>query len=239
MATAIAPNPELVEQAEPKPRLWTADESYRLHDLGFFLDQQVDLIGGVIIVRDTAEPRIWTAKEAYRLLELGFFQDQRVELIGGKLLLMASQKNFHAVGIKLTEVALIAAFGPNYWVRVQASLDLSPLSIPDPDLAVIAGMPRQSGPNNPTTALLTAEVSDTTLRFDRSDKASLYAAAGIQDYWIINLVHKQVEVHRKPTADAKEAFGWRYDEIHILSSGEFIVPLAVPQSRVAVDDLLP
>jgi Uma2 family endonuclease len=239
MATAIAPHPDSIEQEDPKPRLWTAEEFYRLHDFGFFLDQRVELIGGVIIVRDTAEPRLWTALEAYRLLELGFFQDQKVELIGGKLLLMAAQKNLHAVGIKLTEVALVAAFGPNYWVRVQASLDLSPLSIPDPDIAVIAGAPRQSGPNNPTSALLTAEVSDTTLRFDRSDKASLYAAAGIQDYWIINLVQKRVEVHRKPTVDAKEVFGWRYDQIQFFGPGDFIVPLAAPQSKVAVDDLLP
>src|SRR5438270_803743 len=83
--------------------------------------------------------RLWTAKEMYRLLDLGFFNGQRVELIEGEIFVMASQKNFHAMGITLTEDALRAAFGPGYWVRVQMSLDLTPHSVPDPDLAVVAG----------------------------------------------------------------------------------------------------
>jgi Uma2 family endonuclease len=175
----------------------------------------------------------------YRLLDLGFFQDQRVELIGGEILLMASQKNIHAVGIKLTEDALIVAFGPGYWVRVQASLDLSPLSVPDPDIAVVQGSPRQAGPSNPTSALLIVEVSETTLTFDRTRKASLYAASAIQDHWIVNLVQRQVEVHRKPVPDAGQPFGWRYADVTILDPGDSIAPLAAPQAKVAVDDLLP
>src|SRR5262249_25072776 len=80
----------------------------------------------------------------------------------------------------------------------QGSLDLSPWSVPDPDVAVVQGSPRNASPDNPTTALLLVEVSETTLAYDRSTKASLYARAGIADYWIVNLVDRQVGVLRNP-----------------------------------------
>ena len=239
MAMNYSPYPEWVSRTDPKPRLWYAEEYHRLHDLGFFLDQRVELIGGVIIGFDTKKPRPWTAEEFYRLLDLGFFQDQRVELIGGVILQMAAQKNFHAAGISLTEHALAAVFGPAYWVRVQATLDLSPLSIPDPDLAVIVGSPRTPSAQNPRSALLVVEVSDTTLSNDRGSEASLYAASAIADYWIVNLVNRQVEVYRNPVTDTREPFGWRYDAVQFFGPGEFVTPLAAPQSKVAVDDLLP
>jgi Uma2 family endonuclease len=239
MATAIFTHPESVEQIDPRPRLWTAEEFQRLHESGFFSGQRVELVNGMILIRDSAKPRPWGADEVYHLLDLGFFQDQRVELIGGEILQMASQKNIHAAAITLTANALVAAFGPGYWIRVQASLDLSPLSIPDPDVAVIAGSPRSATAQNPMSALLIVEASLTTLLHDQGPKASLYAASGIADYWIVDLVNRQIEVHRNPVVDAKEPFGWRYDQVQFFGPGEFIIPLAAPQSKVAVDDLLP
>src|SRR5262249_38816140 len=149
--------------------------------------------------RSGVRGRRWTRKEFYRLLDLNFFLGQRVELIEGEILVMAAQKNLHAVSIALTEDALRVAFGPGYWVRVHGSLDLTPYSTPDQDLAVIAGSIRDNtSVDNPTTALLIVEVSLTTLRHDRGRKASLYARAGIADYWIVNLVDRQLEIYRDP-----------------------------------------
>jgi Uma2 family endonuclease len=184
--------------------------------------------------------RHWTRKEFYRLLDLGFFNDQRVELIGGKVVLMPAQKNFHAISIKLTEDALNAVFGPNYWVRVQMSLDLKPHSVPDPDLAVISGSVRTHDPqHNPRSALLVVEVSETTLRYDQHWKMSLYARAGIEDYWIVNLVDQIVEVHRRPIANPKMPFRFEYADIKLLSPNEHVTPLAAPHARIAIVDLLP
>lgn len=176
----------------------------------------------------------------YRLLEMSGQDWLRVELIDGEVLEMPPQKNWHALGITLTAEALEAAFGPGFWVRQQCSLDLTPYSVPDPDVAVVEGAPRQwRGPKDPTTALLIVEVSDTTLAYDRGRKASLYAASGIADYWILNLVDSQLEVYRRPIADTEQEFGHRYADISILRSGEHIAPIALPDSRVAVADLLP
>lgn len=184
--------------------------------------------------------RRWTRKEFYRLLDLGFFQDQRVQLIAGEILVMAAQGNAHAIAIGLTEDALRLAFGPGYWIRVQMSLDLRPHSVPDPDLAVVHGTPRTQDPaHNPTTALMTVEVSETTLRFDQREKASLYARAQIADYWIINLVDRQLEVHRNPVPDSTQKHGYSYADLTFLSPTDFVTPLAAPHARIAVADLLP
>jgi hypothetical protein len=141
--------------------------------------------------------RLWTRKEYYRLFELGLFDEQRVELIGGVVILRPQQSNRYAVSMTLTAEALRGAFGPGYWVRVLGSLDLSRWSVPDPELAVVEGAPRShvNDLGNPTSALLIVEVSETTLRFDRGRKGSLYARSGIADYWILNLVDRQLEVY--------------------------------------------
>lgn len=182
----------------------------------------------------------WTRKAFYRLLGLGFFRGRRVQLIGGEILEMASQKNFHVVAISLAQDALRAAFGPGYWVRNQGSLDLSPHSVPDPDLAVVPGTPRDyPQEDNPATALLVVEVSDTTLRFDQGRKASLYARAGIADYWIVDLVHNCLEVRRDPVPDSAQPFGFRYGNLTILAPTDTVSPLAAPQAQLTVADLLP
>jgi Uma2 family endonuclease len=83
------------------------------------------------------------------------------------------------------------------------------------------------------------EVSESSLAFDRSHKASFYAFAGIQEYWIINLVARQLEVLRDPIPDAQATHGFRYADVTTLSRGDAISPLAAPHSSVRVDDLLP
>jgi Uma2 family endonuclease len=188
-----------------------------------------------------SEPRPlrWTRDEYIRLCEEGWFNNRRVELIGGEIMELAAQYDLHAAAIDLTADALTAAFGTGFWARRQATLDLSPHGVPDPDVAVIRGSRRGAGRTIPTTALLVVEVSDSSLRFDRNVKACLYAAGGIADYWIVNLVQRQLEVHRDPVPDPSLAFGWRYATRAILDPGDTAAPLAAPQAAVAVADLLP
>jgi Uma2 family endonuclease len=191
------------------------------------------------------QTRKWTRREYYRMADLGLFDGQRVELIEGTIVQMPPQKNFHVIGIGLVEKTLQAAFGPRFWVRIQAPLHLGPRSAPEPDAAVVPGSPRdytaadRSATDQPTTALLIVEVSDTTLSYDRGRKASLYARAKIADYWIVNLVHGRLEVRRSPVPDAGQRYGWRYHDVLLLGPKDRIAPLAAPKKRVAVADLLP
>jgi Uma2 family endonuclease len=188
--------------------------------------------------RSEPQARRWTRAEYYRLADLGFFDRERVELVNGKVIRMPPMTNPHVAGITLTEDALRAAFGPGYWVRIQAPLDLTATSAPEPDLAVVPGGPRDYT-DHPTTALLVVEVSDTSLAFDRRWKGPLYTRAGIADYWILNLVDRQLEVRRQPQPDTARPGRFRYAQETVLTAADAVSPLAAAHASIPVADLLP
>lgn len=187
----------------------------------------------------TAEPklRLFNLDEYYRMAELGLFRGERVELIEGEVVQMSAQKSLHAVSIGLSESALRNAFGTGYWVRSQMPLHFGSRSGPEPDLAVVPGGPRDYS-DHPTSALLVVEVSDTSLDYDRGPKARLYAGAGIADYWIVNLVDRQLEIRRSP-GPAVAGRGFVFADTQFLSLADFAAPLAMPKARINVADLLP
>lgn len=177
--------------------------------------------------------RRWTRREFYRLAEEGWFRGQRVQLIQGEIIEIPPQGHAHTTAVLKTQRFLCAAFDENegYVIRTQMPLNLGRDSDPEPDLAVVRGRIEDYS-DHPTTALLIVEVSDTTLRLDRR-KAGLYAAAGIAEYWIVNLNERQVEVHRSPQADGE------YAERRVISAGESLAPLGRSTLSIKVMDLLP
>jgi Uma2 family endonuclease len=182
--------------------------------------------------------RRWSVEEYDQMADLGFFRDQRVELIDGEIIEMAPQKNNHVFCVTRVADALRMAFGPARWVRVQAPLDLHPDSQPEPDVAVVEGAPRP-GSDHPRTALLVVEVRDTTLRYDRGEKASVYARHGIADYWVVNLEEGHLEIHRQPVPDDQQRFGARYASVNVVKKGQTVSPLAAAQASIQIADLLP
>ncbi len=110
---------------------------------------------------------------------------------------------------------------------------------PNPDVSVVSGTREDYLQQHPATALLVVEVSDTTLRYDRKTKGSIYAAAQIADYWIVNLQDHQVEVYRQPIPDQTGEFDFIYEEMRIFKVGEALASLAAPQSLILAEDLLP
>jgi Uma2 family endonuclease len=106
-------------------------------------------------------------------------------------------------------------------------------------VAVVPGSARDYiGTGHPKSALLIVEISDTTPGYDRHRKASRYARAKYQDYWIVNLNDRCVEVHRQPVADPTARLGWRYSEVSILNASARLKPLAAA-GEIAITDLLP
>jgi len=169
------------------------------------------------------------------MADAGLFHDRRVELIEGEVVDMPPQKNAHYTAILLVQRALEKAFGTNHTVRVQGPLDLGERSQPEPDVAVVTGSPRDYR-DHPKTAVLVVEVSDTTLEFDRVRKQRIYAKAGIQEFWIVNLIARVLELHRSPVPDAQHA---HYDDIEPVAEGGAVTPLAAPTSAIRIADLLP
>jgi Uma2 family endonuclease len=187
-------------------------------------------------------PRVkhWTRIEYERLVDLGaFLPGDRLELVAGALLVREPQNPPHATAIGLVEDALRVAFGPGWTVRAQGPIALDDDSEPEPDIAVVPGSRRDHVRAHPSHPVLIVEVADSTLRFDRNAKASLYARAGIEDYWIVNLVDQGLEVRRDPVAAPRARYGHRYATLIMLRRGERVSPLSAPAATVLVADLLP
>jgi len=229
-------------EAGPQPLRWTVPEFHRMIELGFFPHRAM-LIRGELLethhgVPTDPDPRPFrmTREQYYRLGDLGFFQNRRVELIRGEVVLMSPMNEPHYSSIALTADRLRDVFGSAYYVRTQAPLDLGADLDPEPDVAVVPGAPRDYS-SAPTIALLIVEVADTSLFYDTTTKAGLYAEKGIPEYWVLDLVNRQLLVFRDPTAIA--AGGAAYRTHLTLSPSDSVSPLAVPAASIAVADLLP
>lgn len=188
---------------------------------------------------DGPRPHRWTREQFYRMGDMGLFEGERVILVEGEILAMPPIGPSHQSSNTLAGDALRSAFGDGFFVREQAPFDIGQATDPEPDIAVIQGSVRDYSGAHPSKALLIAEISVSTLAYDRGDKASIYASVGIGDYWIINPAGGQVEVLRSPAPDPQAAFGASYAEVTVYRPGETITPLGKPEARVAVADLLP
>ena len=184
-------------------------------------------------------PKRWRREEYDRLVELGVLEGEPVELIGGQLLVAEPQGPYHASAISSVDYALRAALPPRWLVRLQAPLSLDDESEPEPDLAVVPGGPRDYRDAHPARPALAVEVAESSLGFDRERKGSLYARAGILDYWVVNLVEGVLEIYRDPAPDPTAAFSWRYQSVTRLRPPATVALLGVPSCRVAVATLLP
>jgi Uma2 family endonuclease len=137
------------------------------------------------------------------------------------------------------EDALRVAFGPGWLVRSQGPIALDDESEPEPDVAVAPGSRRDYSRAHPARPVLVVEVAESSLALDRDYKGSLYARARLQDYWILNLLSRVLEVYREPTVESSAPFGWRYASKQVLDASSAIAPLAAPDAPVRISDLLP
>ena len=191
------------------------------------------------VAGSTIRTRRWTRLEYERLIDLGAFgPEERLELIGGQLVVREPHGRPHSTGIRLVARALRAAFGPAWSIEAQLPVALDEESEPEPDVAVVAGEPRDYLASHPSRPALVVEVALTSLTFDRGEKASLYARAGVADYWIVNLVDNVLEVYREPVGDSRAAYGRRYASTATLRAGDSVTPLALSPSAIPVSDLL-
>jgi Uma2 family endonuclease len=177
----------------------------------------------------------WTPRAYHAAYEAGAFGDKRVELIEGKVYEKMTMSDPHKIAVGLVADALgeLAVKGERY-LNVQVPERLGD-SEPESDATLLRGDRRRPS-NDPADVLLVVEVSDATLVLDRREKLRRYARAGYQEYWLLNLRNRTLEVRRQPRQENNE---WRYADLRTLASGQRVEPLAVPGRAVAVDDLLP
>ncbi len=184
--------------------------------------------------------RKFTVEEYHKLIDNGFFTpDEKFELVEGWIVNKMSRNPPHDVAIFLAQSELSSQLPAEWVMRVQLAVTLSD-SEPEPDLAIVRAPGRAYSTRHPNASeiAMVVESSSTSLEFDRSDKARIYAVAGVPVYWILNVVDGQVEVYTNPSEQGSNQ-GYRTQEIF---EGDDQVQFVIDGRKIAdirVRDLLP
>jgi Uma2 family endonuclease len=181
----------------------------------------------------------FTADEYDHLVQIGVLTEHdNLELIEGYLVHKMAHNPPHDGTVYAVQDLLTRAL-PSGWIcRVQSTI-LTPDSRPEPDAAVARGDRRTYFTRHPgpTDLALVVEVADSSLDVDRTDKLRIYSRSGLPEYWIVNLVDRQIEVYTNPQpAAAPPRYATRTD----YRPGATL-PLTLDGATVTirVDDLLP
>jgi Uma2 family endonuclease len=178
--------------------------------------------------------RLFTVDEFYRMADAGIFnEDDRVELIEGEIIQMSPIGHRHMVCVNRAADLMIVALQGKAIVSIQNPLRLNKYNEPQPDVVAFKWRADYyvSKPYTLEDALFVVEVSDTTLRYDTRIKLPIYAANGVPEVWIENLQENVLLVCREPISKT-------YQTQLTLRPGDFASPLAFPEVRFKVENLL-
>ena len=178
--------------------------------------------------------KLYTVDDYYKMAKVGILKpSDKVELINGKIIKMSPVSSKHSANVNR-----IARFFFNLLseevavISVQSPIRINNFSEPEPDVAILK--PRDDFYSKkhaePADVLLLIEVSLSTLDIDRKIKLPLYAVDGIQEYWIVNVKNKTIEVYKKPE-------GEKYKDKKI-AKGDNEINISSLDKVVKVSDLL-
>ena len=173
----------------------------------------------------------WTREECVALEASGIWDQQHLELIEGELISKMGKKRPHTKSLVRVLAWLVRVFGEQY-VNPETPIDLTsvdnPINEPEPDLIVLSRPSDDIDRNpQPSEVLLVVEIADSTVKFDLTVKARLYARAGIADYWVVDIPSRRIIVHRDPQEG-------QYRSVTAYAEQESVKPLASPDSEFLV-----
>lgn len=180
------------------------------------------------------KPYLFTVDEFHQLAEAGILpEDKRVELIEGVILEMAPIGRRHLVCVDRLNRFLVLGLGERAIVRIHGTLRLSNLNEPLPDIVVLRERADfYAGKDaDPSDVHLIVEVADTSLAYDRGQKALIYARAGVPHYWVADINGVALIVHREPTEAG-------YAQIQTVRRGGQNSLLDFPDLVLTVDQIL-
>ncbi|MFN7923586.1 MAG: Uma2 family endonuclease [Bryobacteraceae bacterium] len=185
---------------------------------------------------DVLPHKTWTREELAVLESTGVFEGTHYELIDGELIDKMGKKRPHVRATDNLRTVLTALFGRRM-VEQEVPIDVASDDLrknePEPDVIVLRAPHDDMASNpQPVEIVLLVEVADTTLRQDLRTKSTLYARAGIPEYWVLDLNGRGLHVLRDP---AEGAYRTRL-EFH---ESDSVAPLAKPESPISVAALLP
>jgi Uma2 family endonuclease len=178
-------------------------------------------------------PHRFTREEYHTMIKAGILgEDDRVELIAGQIVNQMPIGTAHAGMVNRLNQHFTNLAQGRCIVSVQNPVALDPISEPEPDIALLR--PRADfyavAHPGPEDILLIVEVADSSLGFDREDKIPLYAAGGVPEVWLVDLVSKTLSVYRRPAHGA-------YTEVTHHRSGATVPIPGLPEAQLAVSEL--
>ena len=184
-------------------------------------------------------PHRWTLDEYRDLERAGFFNGLRTLLIDGVILTMPNPDPPHDTALTAAYEFIRTLCPAGHYVRNQQSFDVGTRTDPGPDLAVVPGSFRDYATLPPTAAVLIVEVAASSLLMDTTTKAELYATAGVPEYWVIDLEHRQLIAFRDPQPLPTGLGATAYKTHLTFAPTDRVSPLIAPVASVLVADLLP
>ena len=170
-----------------------------------------------------------TVEDYHAFGDAGFLNED-VELLQGVIVNKMSKSPLHDIVLRLLARKLNRALPETYDVRVESPLTFDE-SEPEPDVSVVKWEPKVRATSHPKTALLVAEVAVTSIAVDE-EKADIYAAAGIPEYWLIRPEARELDLFREPSPTG-------YQSRTTLRDGDTLRALELPEIAFAVSDIFP
>lgn len=165
----------------------------------------------------TVKTKLFSIDEYHRLIDLGVFRQlDRIELIKGQLVEMSPKGTAHSVSCSVLYRELSPLLSGVAALRCQDPITLID-SEPEPDIIIARGREADYFNHHPYPAdiIVVIEVSDSTLGYDRTTKLSLYAENNISNYWIVNLVDRQLESYSQPYQKPNGEYAYLSQQIHL------------------------
>ena len=180
--------------------------------------------------------RRFTVDEYHRLIQTGILKTgEPVELISGWIVPKMPTNPTHSSVVRRLDKLLQQIVGNRAVIGIQQPITTLD-SEPEPDVSVCRGPENLYFTTHPDPEDLyfAIEVSDSSLTYDRGEKLSLYARAGLMMYWIVALEERTIEVHTKPRGGRwakymdKAVYGLR-DSIPVRIDGKILGYLKVSE----------
>lgn len=169
----------------------------------------------------------WSVKDYEQLGEHGIL-GRNIELIRGVIVTKMPKSPLHRYLTKWLYDHFQNQTGGGWLVMQEAPLHLTDDSEPEPDVSVVRGESRDYLKSHPSAAALVVEIAVSSVAWDR-ENASLYAEAGVPEYWIVLGREKQVEVYRQPESGV-------YQQKRLYALGETLVCESVPELAVPLSE---
>lgn len=143
----------------------------------------------------------WTLDDYHRMIDAGILDDRPVELLNGEIIEMSPEGEPHASASVEAGEYLMQVLGDRAQVRPAKPITLPHVnSEPEPDLAIVQRLGRAYRHHHPYPEHIfwLIEYANTSLSKDLGEKKAIYAEAGIQEYWVVNLREMTVWIFRNP-----------------------------------------